>query len=405
LAREAALGARSLSPVSDADRQIVRDELERLLAAALFRNSRRYPAFLRHVVEETLAGRGGALKERSLGVDLFDRPPDYDTNTDHIVRTTAAEIRKRIAQYYLEPGTGSQVRIELPPGSYVPEFRLAGAPAPPPEPVVIDSRQPRRWKIDRRLAVVAGAAALLAVLIALAVLRRLDPAQQASDRFWGPILNAPGNVTICIMPPVPSAVQPDPALVPNFLQLHTSEAEHLSVGDAEALAHLAAWLGAAHKPFQIRKPPVGLQDLRQGPVILIGGLNNEWTLRFTGELRYRFERDQATAPHAWIVDRLHPENRNWSFDYSKPSNAITVDYALISRVTEPTTGRQLITAAGIAKYGTAAAGEFLTNPNLLAELDRRAGAGWIRKNVQIVIRTSVIGDNSGSPEIVAVAAW
>ena len=44
----------------------VRNQLARMLTNPLFRNSRHYPALLRYVVEETLEGRQGQLKERSL---------------------------------------------------------------------------------------------------------------------------------------------------------------------------------------------------------------------------------------------------------------------------------------------------------------------------------------------------
>jgi len=409
LSREAALSTlRNSFPASDAERQAVRQELERLLASPLFRHSRRYPAFLRYVVERTVAGQGGLLKERSLGIDLFERAPDYDTNADHIVRTTAAEIRKRIAQFYQEPGNDPQVRIELPPGSYVPEFRPAAAVAAviPPEPIVTTSLKPRRRRIDRRTATIASAAVVLACLIALAMSWRLNPVEQASARFWGPVLNSPGEVTICVTQPGSPASPLDPASVPNFMQLHFSESAHVSVGDAEALARIASFLGSQHKSFQIRRPPVSLSDLRHGAVVLIGGFNNEWTIRLTGELRFHFEGSaEAVVGKYWIKDRIHPENKDWVFDFGKPANSSTEDYGLITRVSDATTGRQLITAAGIAKYGTVAAGEFLTNPNLLAELERRAPKGWSRKNVQIVIRTKVISDNSGSPEIVAVATW
>jgi hypothetical protein len=408
LARGSALGsAGAFSAAGGADRQIVEEELKRILASPLFKNSRRYPAFLRHIVEQTLAGHSALLKERSIGIDLFDRPPDYDTNTDHIVRTTAAEIRKRITQYYRESGCESRIRIEIPPGSYVPEFRLPDAGAAVTVEPAIDRSIQRGWRMDRRTAIGAALAVVLGALIALALWRRLDPVETASLSFWAPVLNSGGAVTICVSPPVASG---SPLLaapnLPNFLQLHNSETEHISVGDAEALARLAAFLGGEHKSFQIRRSPISLADLRQGPVILIGGFNNEWTIRLTGELRFRFEGNpEGMAQTYWIGDRLNPGNRDWSFDFGKPASSTTQDYALISRVSDPTTGRQVITAAGIAKYGTAAAGEFLTNPILLAEFVRHAAKGWAEKNVQIVIRTKVISDNSGPPEIVAVAVW
>src|ERR1017187_9453113 len=92
------------SPETDAGRRAIQEQLERLLANARFRNSKRCPSLLRYLVENTLDGRPEHLRERSLGSDVFGRPQDYDTNTDPIVRATAGDIRKRIAQSYHEPG-------------------------------------------------------------------------------------------------------------------------------------------------------------------------------------------------------------------------------------------------------------------------------------------------------------
>ena len=75
-------------------------------------------------MEEALAGRVESLRERPLGVHVFDCPADYDTATDPVVRVTAAEIRKRIAQYYHDEEHDAEIRIELLPGRYAPEFRF-----------------------------------------------------------------------------------------------------------------------------------------------------------------------------------------------------------------------------------------------------------------------------------------
>src|ERR1039457_3376348 len=105
-------------------REEVRAQLGRLLASPLFNHSKHYPSLLRYVVNETLEGRVGQLKERGLGVEVFGRDPDYDTNADPVVRTSACEVRKRIAQYYHEPGHEAEIRIDLPSGSYIAEFHL-----------------------------------------------------------------------------------------------------------------------------------------------------------------------------------------------------------------------------------------------------------------------------------------
>src|SRR6201996_188423 len=109
-------------PRTEDDKEKVRQQMNRLLETSHFKNSKRYPLLFRFIVEETLEGRGEFLKERLLGIRVFDRPADYDTASDPIVRVTIAEIRKRIAQYYHEEAHDSEMRIELMPGRYEPEF-------------------------------------------------------------------------------------------------------------------------------------------------------------------------------------------------------------------------------------------------------------------------------------------
>src|SRR5580698_10224174 len=111
-------------PKTEEEKDQVRRQMHRLLSTAHFKNSRRYPALFKFIVEETLEGRGEFLKERLLGVRVFGRPADYDTASDPVVRVTIAEIRKRIAQYYHEEAHELEMRIELTPGSYEPEFSL-----------------------------------------------------------------------------------------------------------------------------------------------------------------------------------------------------------------------------------------------------------------------------------------
>src|ERR1035441_8252684 len=92
----------------------VREQLNRLLAHTLFTHSKRYPALLSYVVEQTLLGNTDQLKERVIGIEVFDRPPDYDPSADPIVRFTASEVRKRLAQYYVDSAHSGELQIDLP---------------------------------------------------------------------------------------------------------------------------------------------------------------------------------------------------------------------------------------------------------------------------------------------------
>jgi len=110
--------------LAESRERAVRSELSRLLESAAFRSSKRCREFLEYIVEHTLRGPSGTLKERAIGVELFQLPADFDTSQHTIVRVTASEVRKKLAQYYLaENGSSHPVRIDLPPGSYNVEFR------------------------------------------------------------------------------------------------------------------------------------------------------------------------------------------------------------------------------------------------------------------------------------------
>ena len=60
---------------------------------------------------------------------------------------------------------------------------------------------------------------------------------------------------------------------------------------------------------------------------------------------------------------------------------------------------------GIARYGTVAAGEFVTDDRYMRSLDQNGPSGWEHKNIQIVLATTVVNDNSGPPRILAVHTW
>src|SRR5271155_2337032 len=114
-------GANETKIISNA--ALVREQLNRLLAHPLFTNSKRYPVLLAYTVEQALLGNAGELKERTIGVEAFGREPNYDVNLDPVVRTTAAEVRKRLIQYYYNTDHFGELLVELSVGSYVPSFR------------------------------------------------------------------------------------------------------------------------------------------------------------------------------------------------------------------------------------------------------------------------------------------
>ncbi|MBI5083751.1 MAG: hypothetical protein HZB13_04025, partial [Acidobacteria bacterium] len=174
--------------LTEGDRVAIRAQLDRMLATPLFKLSKRYPILLRYVVEQTLVGETSKLKERTLGIEVFGRDPDYDTNTDPIVRTTAGEIRKRIAQYYQEPGHEDEIRILFSAGSYIPEFSFPGEHATPSAlSGESEATSGRSWPSWLRYA-----AAMLAGALLFAGGYRLTTVggDTALRKFWGPVLES-----------------------------------------------------------------------------------------------------------------------------------------------------------------------------------------------------------------------
>ena len=101
-------------------------------------------------------------------------------------------------------------------------------------------------------------------------------------------------------------------------------------------------------------------QLREGPVVLIGALNNDWTMNRTSSLRFHFEGIAATTNFVyWIADRHHPESRAWQIIAHAQSSDVLKDYAIAARFTDEGTGQVVLVAVGITGSGTRAAGEFL----------------------------------------------
>jgi TolB-like protein/Flp pilus assembly protein TadD len=142
--------------------------MERILASRSFWRAEGLSRFLRYIVDETLAGRAEAIKEYSIGVAVFDRGPSFDPKADTIVRAQARRLRAKLAEYYQNSSTESDVVIELPKGAYVPSFVLRPRPADEQStvPAGLTFAPANRFRRRRTILVIAGMTllSLLAVL-------------------------------------------------------------------------------------------------------------------------------------------------------------------------------------------------------------------------------------------------
>jgi serine/threonine-protein kinase len=108
----------------------IRAQLDRILRNRTFSQSERMRRFLCFAVEHCLSGRPEQLKEYLIGVEVFDKKPDYDPRLDPIVRVEARRLRAKLKEYYENDGGQDEIVIDFPKGSYAPQFRERRAPAP-----------------------------------------------------------------------------------------------------------------------------------------------------------------------------------------------------------------------------------------------------------------------------------
>jgi hypothetical protein len=409
----------------------IQSQLHAVLASPAFHGSKRCQQFLEYVCEKWLAGEAGALKERTVAIDVFGRQPQSELGEDTIVRVGAREVRKRLAQFYVSPeGVASRIRIDLPAGSYAPEFHYAVAlvekePVPAPAPVVVP---PRRSRPTTILAVSAGALVLVAVSIAL--FAGLGRKSDVLTKFWKPVFDSNEPFLVGVAHPVvyhPSvrAMQlseknQPPLKIPRQrpLQVPAKELDgsdliavtdqYVGYGDMVALNQVTAMLARRSKSVRLRLAnSISFEDLRKSPVLLIGALTNKWTMEFQPGWRFQFAFEAGFK--SILVDTFDKPapgtpQKQWSVPVTNDS-AVTEDYVLVCRLKNASTGGFIVVVAGIKQFGTEAAGRLVTDPDQLAVVLRALPAGWENKNLQVVLRVRVIGNTPAQPEVAASYVW
>jgi hypothetical protein len=404
--------------------QEIRSQLERILLSPPFRSSKRHPRFLRFVTEKTLSGTAEELKERVIGVEVFDREIQYDVSSDPIVRVAAGDIRKRLAQYYIQPGHEHELRIELPPGSYVPMFcRPSGAddaatherptpasglqtqpslnlPAFPASNTDSATYAEATNKRNQRLGLIALATVILLLVGTDFVWLRGHGHPKDLDAFWHPLLSA-GSGTILCIGDLNYLIDDQSPTLPKDVNRMFAAHDHISAKDALALARVEGFMGESDRYGSVLLADnTTLTDLRAQPAIIIGAFNNHWTGELLSNYRFQFLRDTADQIGT-IRDTSSPTHVSWTIDLRSPPAAVHKDYAVVSRIKSPITEQTELIIAGIGPSGTVAASEFVTNPHYFSEFAKVAPSGWEKRDVQIVISTDVIGERSAPPHVVA----
>jgi hypothetical protein len=435
-------------PQTKQDRDAILRELEAVLASPHFCNSKRYPTLLQYIVDNTLDGKLDQLKERTLGVEVFERQPTYDTNTDTVVRYTAGEVRKRLLLYYSEHSSSSGIRISLPAGSYVAEFlhghdghqdghtdaHVDSSDDPPPRATYLHEHETEHSgavaddpglgapsatadeaghksagvhataaHTAQTTKVVGWVTVTLVLLVAITAgflwKYRAASSQTAVEAFWAPVIHDQHTVILCTGS---STFAPN-----NYSGVTTADKTidypFVSMQSASAISEISSTLERSGTATQlVPSATTSLPDLREHSVILLGGYNNDWTLRLLQPLRFHFVPNTSSDSES-IIDQKPPQ-AHWQRDTSQPYSSAD-DYALVARFRDPTIDGWVVVLAGEGRNGTEAAAQFVASPHYMELLKEAIGSGFASRNLEAVLKVSVIEGKTGAPSILAVYSW
>ena len=438
----------------DIEKESILRELKSILNSPIFQPSKRGQQFLSYVVCYRLEGNQDRLKERTIGVDLFQRPVGYATGDDPVVRVQAGEVRRRLEHYYQANPNSSEVRIELHVGSYTPEFKWVRPDKQMPSPSLPQS-EPAFQETDprmghgyestqaevplpteavhasgrhKRLLLAAGSIVILASLALIgSSIYRARAHQSVLQKFWAPALSSTEPVLICLAKPavyVPSVqlyqrhsknpeeflgqfarLSQKPDLQPDDRLSWSDMVEYpdygLAGGDVYTAIRLTGFFGQIGKKNQVRiGGDYSFEDLRSSPAVVIGAFNNRWTMQMTSNLHFAFGDEGKES----VIREEGPSGRRWyaKTDFNEKAGE---DYALVTRLLNSKTGQFVVIVAGIKSYGTQAAGEFVTTPTSLQAALQAVPSDWEGKNIQFVLQTPVTDGLPSPARVVASYVW
>jgi hypothetical protein len=429
------------SPASPA---LVAEALRNILESESFRTSTRGKQFLRFVVQYRLEDHAEPLKERMIGAALFNRPLDYATGDDSVVRAQAREVRRRLDQYYAAHAHETPLRIDLPVGGYTPEFildqnqktadgeptALARVPVlpdthPAPAAEIEGVRIPGRQRY--RMLAFATLGALICASVFLILLNKSSTNRSESSvlaQFWMPALTSSKPLLICLPKPIfyrPSAeLYKKSAKTPGEFDHEVDRMNHppdlrpgdtitwgemvpyydygVGRGDVQAAVRISNFLGRQGKDSEVRiGDGCSFEDLRNSPAVVIGAFSNPWTMEMTSGLHFSFVDDKKGRR----IQQQGPSGRSWQTVYTSPAE----DFGLVTRLLDSSTGQFVVLVAGLEASGSDAAAGLIVNQKSLEKALRNTKKDWPQKNVQIVISTTVNDSAAGPAKVVAIYVW
>jgi hypothetical protein len=392
----------------------VRSHLAEILQSPIFKASPRSQHLLQYVVEKALAGDFDLLKERLIGAEVFGRPAGYDTGEDAIVRVAASDVRKRLLQFYGTGGAPGRIRIDLPPGSYLPSFGLsetpvhepvASAPAPEPRtpPVESPEHRPVAGDIRKRAPLSLILVVVLGIVFTISLVLRLysAPAFVVVSLPWSALFPKAGPQTDIIlsdtnisalqvlldfriplseyanrryMPMSERPLSPDMQRVVRSLTGIDYTAPTAAI-DAVTVLRVSEIAGAYSTRIKVRPArSAQLHDFESDDnfVLLGSPASNPWGALFADQLDFAFDYDNGLKTE--FLRNNHPRPGELPrYIPTAPGGATGRTFGIIGFIRNPNHSGHILIIAGTTAEATEAGAELVTNQAAFSTLLHRNG--------------------------------
>jgi len=421
-----------------------REQLRRILESKHFASSPKKSRFLEFVSEQAFLGNGDKLNEYLIGVEVYDRGSEFNSQKDPIVRVQAHEIRRLLKKYYEEEGgKDSLIRVDLPPGAYVPVFgRSATEEAEDAEVTTeaaasVPSR--RSWLHLALTLTLAAACIMLALLLVARGWRSGSAAQsvpavtvlpEGLEWFWRPFL-PPAEPPLIVIPnhpllraahdgdspqtlarghEIPKVDLPEFRDTIHFRELKRfrfvpSVTDFTSVGETIGLVSLCQMFSNVGQKYRVQQSRlVNFEEIKGNNAILLGG-NQSWSGRvFLNVEGFHFQ--------SGVIVNTNPrpgEKSVYKPEFDPVTNQLTRDYALVLMLPNERSDDRVLLIYGIYTQGSEAAIEYLTNPERMTDLrkalmDLSPDHKTIPPYFQALLTTTVENAVPGNFSLVAVRA-
>jgi hypothetical protein len=398
----------------------IREHVSEIVASPSFKGSRRGQEFLRHIIEKALKGQFDDLKERTLGVELFGRPPAYDTAEDAVVRVTACDVRKRLTHFYGESESSFEVRIDLPSGSYIPEFRRTASVISEVEivhPVAPKATLGKAVSLPYPYRFLwAGMALALVFWLVVSsgfsfkpLAKRILP--------WSELLQGDRGVQLILSDPDIATVQdilatnfslsdyanhrylPERSLSPDMqLALRGYRGDNAATVDTIIALNIADLARPASQSVRIHTArSMKLPDFKvDDHFILLGSpRSNPWATLFEEQLDFVFEYDQVSNQEI-IRNKRPAKGEPPSYIPTAKGGGTGKAYAIVGFAANPGQSGDALLLAGSNAEATEAAGRIATNLKALEATLRNCGIDSLRGTRHFELLLSVT-TMAGSP--------